>query len=63
MFLSFGHNHDGNKKLAFRIIHTTSKFCLNLTLKSHNNVGERKVNGDEGDRIWLMGFIYIYEIE
>jgi hypothetical protein len=27
-------------------------------------VGERRVNGgDEGEKIWLMGFVYIYEIE
>jgi hypothetical protein len=27
-------------------------------------VGEEKVNGrDEGEGIWLMGFIYIYETE
>jgi hypothetical protein len=27
-------------------------------------VGGRKVNGeDEGEGIWLMGFIYLYEIE
>jgi hypothetical protein len=27
-------------------------------------VGEGKVNGgDEGEGIWLMGFVYIYEIK
>jgi hypothetical protein len=26
-------------------------------------VGWRKVNGDEGEGIWLMGFIYTYKIE
>jgi hypothetical protein len=28
------------------------------------HVGGRRVNeGDEGEGIWLMGFIYIHEIE
>jgi hypothetical protein len=26
-------------------------------------VGERVNGGDEGEGIWLMGFIYIYKIE
>jgi hypothetical protein len=27
------------------------------------SVGGGRVNGDEGEGIWLMGFIYIYKIK
>jgi hypothetical protein len=38
--------------------------CKTGTVYEDVLVGGRRVNeGDEGEGIWLMGFIYLYELE